>query len=531
MVATAATRPAARITTLVVVCLALFMALLDSVAISIALPVIRADLNTDVAGLVWIADGYVLVFAALLLTSGTLGDRFGRVGMFRAGLTVFTIGSAVCAAAPALWVLVAGRVVQGLGAALVTPQTLAILTHTFPGEKERARAFGVWSGVSALALVLGPVIGGALVGTWGWQAMFLVNLPVGVVALVLGARIRDGRRSAPTGLSLRQAIDLPGQLLAVLWLGTLTFALVEGDRLGWVSPVIVGLFVLSAAAFVALLVVERRAPHPMLALGLFRSSTFSASTVVIALVASGMYASFFMVSLFLQQVQGYDAAGAGVRFLPAMVTVMVASPLAGLLAGRVGSRVPVVLGCVLMGASLLMLARVGADAAYGGWWPWLVSFGAGIGLVIPPVNSALMGSVPPERSGLASATGESGQQVGALVGIAVLGALVSSQFSRVVADGAAGAGLSAADTEQLARNLFSQSDVAVGGGTAVQDLVSRALTGGVHAALTAAGIAALAAAVIGLAIRERRGGATQPEPPAQNAERAASVGPDRAEPS
>ncbi|MGA8112282.1 MAG: MFS transporter, partial [Actinocatenispora sp.] len=503
MVATDATaRTAPRIATLVVVCLALFMALLDSVAISIALPVIRADLNTDVAGLVWIADGYVLVFAALLLTSGTLGDRFGRVGMFRAGLAVFTLGSAVCAAAPTLWVLVAGRVVQGLGAALVTPQTLAILSHTFPGEKERARAFGVWSGVSALALVLGPVIGGALVGTWGWQSMFLVNVPVGIVALILGARTQGGGRAAPAGLSLRHAIDLPGQLLTVLWLGTLTFALIEGSRLGWGAPLIVGLFVVSAAAFVTLLVVERRAPHPMLQLGLFRSATFSASTAVIALVASGMYASFFMISLFLQQVQGYQAAGAGVRFLPAMLTVMVASPLAGLLAGRVGARVPVVLGCLLIGVSLLMLARVDAEAAYGGWWPWLVAFGAGIGLVIPPVNSALMGSVPPERAGLASATGESGQQVGALVGIAVLGALVSSEFSRVVADGAARAGLSAADTEKLARTLFSQSGRSIGGGTRVKNLVAHALTGGVHTALLAAGIAALVAGVVGLAIRE-----------------------------
>ncbi len=498
-------RTASRVATLMVVCLALFMALLDSVAISVALPVIRADLHTDVAGLVWIADGYVLVFAALLLTSGSLGDRFGRTGMFQAGLAVFTAGSAVCAAAPGLGVLVTGRILQGLGAALVTPQTLAILTSAFPGDKQRARAFGIWSGVSGLALLLGPVLGGILVGTWGWQAIFLVNVPVGILALILGGRTLPTDRPQRPDLPLHRAVDLPGQVLTVLWLGSVTYALIEGSRLGWGSPVIIGTLVVSASAFVALLLVERNSEHPMLRLGLFRSLTFSASTVVIALVAFGLYASFFLISLFLQQVQHYPAAATGVRFLPAMLAVVVASPLAGLLAGRVGARVPVVLGCVLIGGSLLMLARVGSTQAYASWWPWLVSFGLGVGLAIPPVNSALMGSVAPQHAGLASATGESGQQVGALVGIALLGALVSNKFGQVVSDGAAAAGLSAHDTAALARSLFSGGGGQLHAGSRVGALVSRALTGGVHTALTAAGVAALVGAVVGMAIRAPHG--------------------------
>ncbi|SCL14683.1 MFS transporter, DHA2 family, methylenomycin A resistance protein [Micromonospora nigra] len=507
MTTSEARRAPARTTVLVVVCLALFMALLDSTAISLTLPAMRADLNADLTGLVWIADGYVLVFAALLLTSGSLGDRLGRAPMFLAGLAVFTVGSAICAYAPELPVLVAGRIVQGLGAALVTPQTLAILSHTFPTPKERARAFGIWSGVSALALLLGPVLGGLLADTWGWRSVFLINLPVGGVALLLGARVligRDGTAARPQG-RLRRVVDLPGQVLAVLWLGTLTFALVEGSRFGWTSPVIVGLLVLSLLAFVALLAVERRVAHPMLHLDLFRSVTFSASTVVIALTAFGMYASFFLVSLFLQQAQEYSAAEAGVRFLPAMGAVMVASPLAGLLAGRVGSRVPVLGGATLMGVALLLLARVETDSPYGSWWPLLVIFGAGIGLVIPPVNSALLGSVRADRAGLASATGETGQQVGALVGIAVLGALVTNGFRRVVADGAGSVGLSREDSAELARRLFAEDgDSAAGASPAVTALVDRALTTGIGWGLTAAGIAALVAAAVAVLIREPR---------------------------
>ncbi|SCF00046.1 drug resistance transporter, EmrB/QacA subfamily [Micromonospora viridifaciens] len=497
----------ARTAVLVVVCLALFMALLDSTAISLTLPAMRADLGADLTGLVWIADGYVLVFAALLLTSGSLGDRLGRAPMFLAGLATFTVGSAVCAYAPLLEVLVAGRVLQGLGAALVTPQTLAILSHTFPEPRERARAFGVWSGVSALALLLGPVLGGVLAAHWGWRSVFLVNLPVGAVALVLGARSLLGRdgTARPDG-PLRRVVDLPGQLLAVLWLGTLTFAVVEGSRYGWGSPLIVGLLLVSLAALAALLAVERRSAHPMLHLELFSSATFSASTLVIGLVAFGMYASFFLVSLFLQQAQDYSAAEAGVRFLPAMSAVMVASPLAGLLAGRVGSRVPVVTGTLLMGGALLLLARVGTGDPYRGWWPLLVLFGAGIGLVIPPVNSALMGSVRADRAGLASATGETGQQIGALVGIAVLGALVTGGFRRVVADGAGATGLSRADSAELARRLFAEDgDATTTASPAVAALVDRALTAGVHAGLVAAGIAALVAAAVALLIREPRG--------------------------
>jgi EmrB/QacA subfamily drug resistance transporter len=507
MDATTTSRQVSPVATLAVLCLALFMAVLDSTAITLTLPMIRADLGADLTGLIWIADGYVLAFASLLLTAGSLGDRLGRVALFRAGIVVFTAGSALCAAAPNLATLIAGRIVQGLGAALVGPQTLAILVHAFPEQRQRSRAFGIWSGVSGLALLFGPVLGGTFAAAWGWRSVFLINLPIGALTLIIGARSMPklaGTADRPDA-PLHHAIDLPGQLLTTLWLGTLTFALIEGARLGWSSPVIVVLLVISLCTLGLLLTVERRVPHPMLHLELFRSRTFTASTVAIGLISFGMYTSFFMISIFLQQVQDYSAAAAGVRFLPAMVAVVLTAPLAGLAAGRYGARPPVLAGTLLIGVSLLLLARIGTGSPYHDWWPLMTTFGIGIGLVMSSLNNALMGSVPSSRAGLASATGEAGQQIGALVGIAVVGLLVIGGFQRVVAKAAAGASLSDQDVARLARNLFATDGGASGtlGGSPAQTiaLVHRALTAGIHNGLAAAGIAALCATAVALLIR------------------------------
>jgi|GEM_PF-217155 len=494
----AASRPRSPAATVAVVCLALFMALLDSTAISLILPIVHRDLGADMTGLVWVADGYVLVFAVALLSSGSLGDRLGRVPVFRVGTVVFAGGSLLCAVAGSLPALVAGRMVQGLGSALVGPQTLAILAHAFPHERTRSRVFGIWSGVSGLALLLGPVVGGTLAAHWGWRSVFLVNLPVGLLTLALGARYLPApqRRARPPG-PLHRAVDVPGQVLVMLALGTLTYALVEGARQGWTATPIVAALGCAGAALVGLVLVESRAEHPMLHLELFRSRNFAASTAAIALVAFGMYAAFFLISLFLQQVQGYTAAAAGVRFLPAMVAVVGMAPLAGLLTGRVGPRPPVLVGTLLIAASLLLLARLGADLPYARWWPLLVTFGAGIGMVMSSLNNALVGHVDPELTGLASATGETGRQVGALVGIAVLGALVIDGFARVVVRDPAGARMAPAQAAGLARELFAAQRPATDTG----GLVARALTVGIHSGLTAAGVAVLCATAAALLIR------------------------------
>lgn len=517
--------PASRSRSLVlaVVCLALFMALLDSTAISLALPVIQADLRADVSGLQWIADGYVLVFACLLLSAGTLGDRLGRKRPFLGGLAVFTAGSVVCALAPSLGWLVTGRVLQGIGAAAVTPQTLAILAQTFPGTAERARAFGIWSGVSGLALLLGPAAGGLLVGSWGWQSIFWVNVPVGAVALALGARVlTDPER--PAG-AVRHSLDWPGQLLTIGCLAALTFALIEGGRYGWDSAPIVGAGIAGVLLAGALLAVERRAARPMLRLDLFRSGTFSACAAVTFVTAFGLYASFFLLSLFLQRAQGLAPAAAGVRLLPAMAAVVLVAPLAGVLAGRVGSRPVIVLGSGLAAGGLLALATVQPQSAYLQMWPALVALGAGIGFSMPATNTALMGSAPAESGSVAGATGETSQQVGALLGIAVLGALVSAGIHGSVRDSAAAPGLSGVDTGRLAYDIASGAVPVVPPGAdpgAVARVAETALTAGVTAGLLVAGIGfAVGALVAAVAVREDR---SAPAGQAHSIEPAGSTG-------
>ena len=479
-----------RTAVLVVVCLALFLALLDSTAISLALPVVQEDLGADVSGLQWIADGYVLVFACLLLSAGTAGDRLGRRRPFLGGLVLFTLGSVVCALAPSLGWLVAGRVVQGIGAAAVTPQTLAILGQTFPAPAERARAFGIWSGVSGLALLLGPAVGGLLVGTWGWQSVFWVNVPVGVLAVVLGSRVLVDVPPAEAS-----TLDLPGQVLTVGVLGTLTYALIEGGRHGWTSGLILTLLACSVALAVVLVSVERRAAAPMLRLDLFRSGTFSACAAVTFVTAFGLYASFFLLSLYLQRVQGLAPAAAGVRLLPAMVAVVLVAPVAGLLAGRVGSRPVVVLGSGLAAAGLLLLSTLDAGSGYVSVWPALVALGAGIGFAMPATNTALMGAAPVSSGSAAGATGETSQQVGALLGIAVLGALVSAGIRDSVRDDA---GLTGAAADRLA------TDVAAGALPTgpLASAAETALTAGITAGLLVAGLGFALGAAVALTIRE-----------------------------
>jgi EmrB/QacA subfamily drug resistance transporter len=412
--------PRARALTVIGLCLALFMTLLDSTVVNLALPTIASDLGVRLSGLQWIVDAYILVLASLLLSAGALGDRWGRRQVFVAGMTAFDLGSLVCALAPSLPVLVAGRVVQGAGAAALLPGTMSILATAFPDERDRARVIGVWSGTSGLALLLGPPVGGLLVRYAGWPSIFYLNLPLGVAAIALALKV------FPDSGERRNGADLPGQALAVIALTTLTYALIEGNRHGWRTPLIAGLLLLALVTFAAFLAVEARREDPMLPLRLFTVTRFAAANAVIFLVGFGLLGSFFFLSLYLQQVQGYSPAEAGTRLLPVMAAVVVAAPLAGRLAGRFGSRGPMTAGLTLAGAGLLLLITVNAGSAYGSWWPYLVVLGLGLGLTMSPTNAAIVGSVDGRQAGTASAVGMTSQQVGSLIGIALLGAIVGA---------------------------------------------------------------------------------------------------------
>ncbi|MEU3255509.1 MFS transporter [Streptomyces sp. NPDC006997] len=409
-----------RALTLGVVCSALFLALLDSTVVGLALPTVRRDLGADLTGLQWVVAGYVCPYAALLLTGGFLGDRYGRRRVFLAGMAVFTAGSLLCAAAGSVAALAAGRAVQGVGAAAVTPQTLALLSQVFPGERERAKALSTWSAVSGLALLLGPVAGGSSAELLGWRSVFLLNVPVGVFALAVG-RWLPGPVTAGPG----RPLDGRGQLLIAAGLGAATYGLVEGPRAGWSAPPVAAALALSAAAALTLLRAERRTTHPALRLDFFRGRVFTGATSVTFLMAIALNAAYLVLSLRLQVLDGASPGRAGVRLLPTMAAIVVGAVVAGRLARRPVPWRPVAAGTALAGAALLSVAALASGHPYAVWWPGAALMGLGMGLVMSPNNAAMLGGVRPEDTAQAAAMGGVAQQVGALLGVASLGAVLA----------------------------------------------------------------------------------------------------------
>jgi EmrB/QacA subfamily drug resistance transporter len=517
--------------TLGTLCFALFMVMLDSTVVNLALPTIQAKLGAGLSGLQWIVDAYVLLLASLLLTGGTLGDMFGRRRAFIGGIAVFTLGSLACALAPSTGVLIGARALQGVGAAVMMPSTLSILTNTFPDARERAQAIGIWAGVSGLALAVGPVIGGSMVASLGWQSIFYINIPVGVVAVALALRFVP-ESSDRAGRSL----DLPGQVLAIVGLSTLTYALIEAENYGWGSARIVTCFVVAAAALAAFAFVEWRSKSPMLQLKFFRDRTFSGSNLVGLIISFGFFGVVFFLSLFMQQVQGYTPFEAGVRQLPTTLGVMAAAIVSGRIVGRIGSRLPIAVGLVMNGTALLLMTTVQADTPYSQWWYYMMLSGLGVGLVMSPMTAAIMGSVPPARAGMASATSNTLRQLGSVLGIAVLGTIVTSRFTHLLDGALRGLHLPAAVIGRVEAIAGQGGGAAAGAGAsappgidiaAIKTVVGVSFTSAIHSALWISGILVLAGAPIALAMIRRPGAkAAQPseEPIAGQAEAAVPAG-------
>ena len=417
----AASRPG-KAWTLLAISLGQFLIQLDLTIVNVALPAIGRDLGTSVSGLQWVVDGYNLALASLLLVGGRIGDRSGHKRVYLAGVLVFALGSALCAAAPTAAALVAFRVLQGVGAAIELPATLAILTHTFTGARERAQAVGIWASTAGSSLVIGPVLGGALVAAFGWRAVFLVNLPVTVLVGVLAVRtVRETTTPAAPG-----GLDLPGQLLGAFALGLLAAGAIEGGRDGVSAALPLGLFAGGVASLGAFIGVERRQADPVLPLGFFRAAAYSAANaagLVMGFVTVGL---LFVFALFFQQVQGDSAIAAGLRFLPLTAAFVLAGPLVGRLIERVGHRVPMTAGCALLALGSLLLLGVGASSGYGAvGWPFVI-IGLGYGLLSTPMAAAVLGAVPRERAGMASSTNLTARVTGGVFGVAVLGALLSA---------------------------------------------------------------------------------------------------------
>lgn len=409
--------------TLGAVAFALFMIMLDNTVVNVALPSIQRDLGIGLSELQWTVNAYALTFAVLMLTGGKLADFMGRRRVFIIGLAIFTVSSLVCGLATSGEMLIAARTVQGIGAALMMPATLGIISATFPVE-ERGMAIGIWAGVSAMALAFGPLVGGLLTEHihWGW--IFFINVPVGVLAIVAARLvIRESRDT-----SAEQRLDLPGLLVSGGALFALVFGLIEASNYGWTSATILSLFAAAALGLVAFVLLELRQRAPMLDLSLFRNGTFAGANLVAMLVFLAMFGIFFFVSLYMQNVLGYSPVQAGAVFLPMTVLIMFVAPVAGKLSDRLGSRWLVTGGMTLVGASLLIFSRLDADSGFWDIFPGLVVGGLGMATVMTPVTAAAIGSVPVAKAGVGSGVLSTFRQVGGALGIAVMGAIVASQI-------------------------------------------------------------------------------------------------------
>jgi EmrB/QacA subfamily drug resistance transporter len=486
-----------KIIVLLTMCFALFMAMLDNTVVNVALPRLSSDLGAGVSGLQWIVDGYVLAFASLLLTGGILGDRYGRKRMFLTGLAVFTLSSLLCGLSGSTSQLIAFRALQGIGAALLMPGTLAIITVAFPAH-ELAKAIGIWAGVSGLALALGPTVGGYMVEHVGWESIFFLNVPIGTLGFIIGGRaIRESKAAE------MRRLDLGCLGLGTAGLFSVTYGLIEANQFGWGDPRILGALSLAAVLLAAFVAYERRTDHAMMPLQFFKIPAFSAGNAVAFAVSLGMFGTFFFMSLYMQLVRGYSPFEAGIRFLPLTGMVIFAAPNAGRLASKYGSRWPMTIGLTLAGTGLLLLTRIGVDTSFLLVIPIFMMMGLGMGSTMTPMTAAVMNAVGPARAGLGSATTNTSREVGGVFGIALLGTLLTTKLKSSLTSAVVGLGLApgmqAKIIETAGHGRFDPSLVQALPPAQAQGVV-RAFDGafldGFHLALMVAGFVLLAAAYI-----------------------------------
>ncbi len=407
--------------TLGAMCFALFMIMLDNTVVNVALPSIQRDFDASLSALEWTINAYTLTFAVLLVTGGRLGDIFGRRLVFLIGVSLFALASATIGFAPSDGWLVASRAVQGIGAALMMPGTLSIITNAFP-PAERGRAIGIWAGVSAIALAVGPLVGGWLTEDVSWRAIFFLNLPVAAAAI--GVTLFAAEESRDETVDRR--IDYPGIAALTVGLAALVLGLVEANGWGWGSARIIGLFTLAVVALAGFGWIERRSPAPVVDFAFFRSRQFFGASAVAFMVTFAMFAMFFFLALYMQNILGYSPLETGVRFLPSTLLVMVAGPVSGRLSDTLGPRRLMTGGLVLIAASMAWQSRVDTDTSYGYLLPAFMVMGLGIGLVMSPMSAAAMNAVDRTKAGVASGTLSMARMVGGTFGVAALGALVAT---------------------------------------------------------------------------------------------------------
>jgi EmrB/QacA subfamily drug resistance transporter len=408
-------------------CLSLFVVGLDITVVNVALPSIGRDLDAGISGLQWTVSAFTVVMASLLMFSGSTADRFGRKRTFIVGFSVFTAASLLCSLAPSVEVLVAARVLQAVGASMMNPVAMSIITNTFTDPRERAQAVGVWGAVFGISMALGPIVGGTLVSSVGWRSIFWINIPVGLTAIILTLRfIPESRAPRP------RRFDPVGQVLVIVLLAALTYGIIEAPSQGWSSAAILAAFSASGAALLGLLLYEPRREEPLIDLRFFRSIPF-ASSIVISVAAFAAFGGFlFLNTLYLQDVRGFSPVQAGLATVPMAVMTVLASPLAGRLVGRIGPRLPLLISGFCLVTACAMLTGIDSATPLAWLFAAYVIFGIGFGFVNAPITNAAVSGMPRAQAGVASAIATTSRQFGQTLGVAVVGALVTAHLGASV---------------------------------------------------------------------------------------------------
>jgi len=406
-----------------VLCLSLLVVGLDNTILNVALPTLVRDLHASTSQLQWMVDAYVLVFAGLLLTTGSLSDRYGRRYALAIGLVVFGIGSILSAFAGSANTLIGTRALMGIGGALIMPATLSILTNVFPAE-ERGRAIGIWAGVSGLGIAIGPIVGGWLLSHFWWGSVFLVNVPVVIVALVAGRMIVPNSKDPSPS-----ALDPVGAVLSIVGLVSLVYGIIEAPSHGWTSTQTLATLGFSVIVLVAFAIWELRSDHPMLDVTFFENARFTAANISIVLVFFALFGSLFFLTQYLQFVLGYDALQAGIRVAPLALVLMVGAPIAGRLTARLGNKVLVSAGMATVAVGLWYMGTLSVTSGYGHVVISLLILGLGMGTAMVPATESIMGSLPLAKAGVGSAMNDTTRQIGGALGVAILGSIFASSYA------------------------------------------------------------------------------------------------------
>jgi EmrB/QacA subfamily drug resistance transporter len=477
-----------------VLCLSLLVIGLDNTILNVALPTLVRDLGASTSQLQWIVDAYTLVFAGLLLTAGSLSDRYGRRTALAAGLLIFGMGSVASAFAGSASTLIFTRALMGVGGAFIMPSTLSILTNVFPAE-ERGRAIGIWAGVSGLGIGIGPVVGGWLLTHFWWGSVFLVNVPVVVFALVAGRLIIPNSKdpAAPR-------LDPVGASLSIVGLVSLVFGIIEAPSHGWTDPLILTAFGIALIALTAFIAWERRSDHPMLNLEFFKNPRFTAANISVTLVFFALFGSLFFLTQYLQFVLGYSALQAGYRVAPIALVLIVVAPITGRLVNRLGNKVLVTAGMTVVATGLWYLSTLTTTSGYGHVLISIMILGTGMALAMTPATESIMGSLPLAKAGVGSAMNDTTRQIGGALGVAILGSVFASTYTATLGPWLGGLPANAATAAQSSVGAAIEIGNQVGGAAGIA-LVTAAKSSFIHAmdrGLAVGAVVALVGAVVSL---------------------------------